>query len=543
MALSTLTPAIGNSSRVRINRLRQSNVIGTVTAIACDDTVLRATVRRSLTALLVLASAVPAVAPAVVLAGEAQLPLELSLEQALDLGLARSLSLAGRSVLLRQNEALLGLAQSRFLPKLDLLALGSYVQVGTSASQVSNLPLIGNLNLNLGANGYAVAQNTFGDLGLSLTFPLVDFGRGPQRQAAQPALAAARADRSEQQRSSRFAITAAYLDLQLADALLPVWQQALQLSLTLQRDAVAIRRRGLAARIDTLQARTLVERDRAGLSEARSQQQVARSALARLLNLPAEQVVRARDPLLPAQPWPLGLDLSLHRALEGRPLLEALAQQRQAQLQRQREARALMLPSVGLQLGGGYGGNTLNLPVLSGTAQATLGGIGSVSGSASSSGSLSGGFYNWGGFIGVRQPLFDGGISRSSAQLAGTLAELRQLELDQARQTIVQSVQTWYATHQAAADQIRATQAAVQAGEQAVRDAQLRYRAQVAPILEVLIAQRDLQAARSAQAVAIQRWNLSRAGLQLETGSSEPVATASSGFGPHETAPDPWARP
>lgn len=492
--------------------------------------------------MLVLVTALPALLPAVVLAGDDQLPLALTLEQALELGLQRSLSLAGRSLLVRQNEALVGLTQSRFLPKLDLLALGSYVQVGTSASQVSNLPLIGTLNLNLGANGYAVAQNTFGDLGLSLTVPLIDFGRGPQRQAAQAALAAARADRSEQQRSSRFAITAAYLDLQLADALLPVWQQALQLSLTLQRDAVAIRRRGLAARIDTLQARTLVERDRAGLSEARSQQQIARSALARLLDLPAAQGVRALDPLLPAPPWPLGLDGSLQRALEGRPLLEALAQQRQTQLQRQREARALMLPSVGLQLGAGYGGNTLNLPVLNGTAQASLGAIGGVSGSASSSGALSGGFYNWGGFIGVRQPLFDGGISRNAAQLAGTLAELRQLELDQARQTIVQSVQTWYATHQAAADQIRASQAAVQAGEQAVRDAQLRYRAQVAPILEVLIAQRDLQAARSAQAVAIQRWNLSRAGLQLETGA-EPAAAASSGSARHETAPDPRARP
>lgn len=482
---------------------------------------------RSLIPVLALAS--PVLAPAAVLASELPAPLELSLEQALQLGLERSLALAGSAVLVRQGEAQVGLAQTRFLPKLDLLAVGSYVQVGTSASQVSNLPLIGNLNLNLGANGYAVAQNTFGDLGLSLTFPLIDFGRGPQRQAAQAVLAAARAEGSEQQRGSRFAITAAYLDLQVADALLPVWQQALQLSQTLQRDAGAIRRRGLAARIDTLQARTLVERDRAGLSEARSQQQVARSALARLLNLPAEQAVRARDPLLPAQPWPLGLDDSLQRALAQRPLLEALAQQRQVQLQRQQEARAQMLPSVGLQLGAGYGGNSLNLPVLSGTAQASLGGVGSATASGSGSGSFSGGFYNWGGFIGLRQPLFDGGVSRESARLAGTLAELRQLDLDQARQTIVQNVQTWYATHQAAGEQIRAAQAAVQAGEQAVRDAQLRYRAQVAPILEVLIAQRDLQAARSAGAIAIQRWNLSRAGLLREAGSPDPAAEPAAG--------------
>jgi hypothetical protein len=33
-----------------------------------------------------------------------------------------------------------------------------------------------------------------------------------------------------------------------------------------------------------------------------------------------------------------------------------------------------------------------------------------------------------------------------------------------------------------------------------------------------LIAQRNLQVARSAEASAIYRWNLSRAGLELETG-------------------------
>ena len=448
--------------------------------------------------------------------------LELSLEQALSLGLERSLALAGSTVVVQQGQALVGLAQSRFLPRIDLLGLASYVQVGTSAAQVSNLPGIGNLNLNIGASGYALAQNSFGDLGLSLTYPLLDFARAPQRQAAQAALAAAQAEQSEQQRSTRFAVTAAYLDLQLADALVPVWQQSLALSLALQRDAVAIRRRGLASRLDTLQSEALVQHDRAGLSEAGQQQRIARSALARLLDLPVGQQLRARDPLTPTAPWTLPLMPTLERALADRPLLEALRQQRQLQRQRQREARALMLPSVGLQLGGGFGGNRLNLPVLNGTAQTSIGGIGGIGGigaTGSSSGSISGGFYDWGGFIGLRQPLFDGGLSRESARLAAGLAELKTIELQQARQTIVQSVETWYATHQAASEQIVACQAAVRAGEQAVRDAQLRYRAQVAPLTEVLIAQRDLQAARSALALAVQRLNLSRAGLVQQTGS------------------------
>jgi len=61
-----------------------------------------------------------------------------------------------------------------------------------------------------------------------------------------------------------------------------------------------------------------------------------------------------------------------------------------------------------------------------------------------------------------------------------------------------------------------------------VRDALLRYRAGIAPITELLLAQRNLQLSRSAQAAAIHRWNLSRAGLELETGLlQEPQATIS----------------
>mgnify|MGYP003332054364 len=51
-----------------------------------------------------------------------------------------------------------------------------------------------------------------------------------------------------------------------------------------------------------------------------------------------------------------------------------------------------------------------------------------------------------------------------------------------------------------------------------MRDALLRYRAGIAPITELLLAQRNLQVSRSAEAAAIHHWNLSRPGLELETG-------------------------
>ena len=142
------------------------------------------------------------------------------------------------------------------------------------------------------------------------------------------------------------------------------------------------------------------------------------------------------------------------------------------------------------------------------------------------SGSASGSFYDWGGVLALRQPLFDGGLTREAVALAKRRAQQSEVAIELAEQAITQQVETFYASHQAAGPQMRAAAAAARAGDEAVRDALLRYRAGVAPITELLIAQRNLQAARSAEAVAIHRWNLSRAGLELETGLPEPSAGA-----------------
>jgi outer membrane protein TolC len=127
--------------------------------------------------------------------------------------------------------------------------------------------------------------------------------------------------------------------------------------------------------------------------------------------------------------------------------------------------------------------------------------------------------------LSLRQPLFDGGLTRESTALARRRAEQSSLAIEQAQQAINQSVNTWYATHAASRQQMQAAAAAAKAGDEAVRDALLRYRAGIAPITELLLAQRNLQMARSAEATAVHRWNLSRAGLELETGLDPSTAS------------------
>ncbi len=445
-------------------------------------------------------------------------PLVLSRAQALELGLGGSLSLRAQGLTVEENQALVGLARSRFRPKLDLVALGTFAQVKTDVGFISNLPTIGDLNLNLGADSSALINNTFVNLGLILTMPLLDFGRGPLQQAAQADLQAARAAQAEQQRRSRFDILSRYLAAQLSAAQIPVWESSLSVSRRVLSDVNAIRRVGLAPRIDTYQAEALLQTDLQGLAEAQAQHDIALSALARVLNIPAETRVETGDPLQPDPAWSSSLSDSISQAMEQRPALESLIQLQQAQRARVQLARAGRLPSVGLLVGGGVSGDWLNVPNQSATPTLSSGSSSVILPTANTSGSASGSYVDWGAAITVRQPLYDGGLTRESIALAQRRAAQTEITVQQAQQAIIQSVETWFATHRAAASQTSAARAAITAGERSVQDAMLRYRAGLSPLTELLIAQRNLQVARSAEASAIYRWNLSRAGLELETG-------------------------
>ncbi len=445
-------------------------------------------------------------------------PLMLSRQQALELGLGASLSLRSQVLKVEENQALVGLARTRFRPKLDLVALGTFAQVNTDIGFISNLPTIGDLSLNLGADGSALINNTFVNLGLILRMPLLDFGRSPLKQAAQADLQAARAEQEEQQRRARFEILSRYLSAQLSAAQIPVWESSLALSRQLLRDVNAIRREGLAPRIDTYQAEALLQADLQGLAEAQAQHEIALSALARVLNLAAESRVEPADPLQTDPAWGHSLGDSLSKAVEQRPALESLSQLQQAQQANVQLARAGRLPSVGLLVGGGISGNWLNVPNLSTTPSVSSSGAGVTLPTVNTSGNASGSFVDWGAAISVRQPIFDGGLSRESIALAQRRAAQAEIALQQAQQAIIQNVETWFATHRAAAAQTAAARAAIVAGERSVQDALLRYRSGLSSLTELLVAQRNLQVARSAEALAIYRWNLSRAGLELETG-------------------------
>ena len=240
------------------------------------------------------------------------------------------------------------------------------------------------------------------------------------------------------------------------------------------------------------------------------------SSLARALNLPPKTQVRTSEPLQLVKAWPLSFDESLSRSIKNRPLLDAIASKTKIQLAKVAEAKSESLPKVGLLLGAGINGDWLSVPVLN--QRMTINGAGAIAPSGNASGSASGQFYDWGAVLSFRQPLFDGGLAKQSAALAQHRAEQSDLELQEAKQAITQSVVTWFNNYRSSQLQLQSANAAVKAGHQALRDGLLRYRAGIAPLTELLLIQRNLQVAEGAYNTAIHRYNIARFGLEFETG-------------------------
>ena len=431
---------------------------------------------------------------------------------------------------LERSAAAESFSRSQRWPRLDLVGSASGTQVGTSIGVITNLPTFGDLSFGLGQNGYAVLQSLFAGGGVVLSANLLPISEGWQVAAAVSGRQAAGRQLSENERQVRFELESTYRELQLRQALVPVWETALQASTALERDVRQIHAKGLAARIDVWRARALRAGDAQGLITAQAQQRAVQGRLAELLGLPLEEPPLAADAIASLEsPWPLSLQATLERALKDRPLLEALQLQERASLQRAKAARASLLPSLSLVAGAGINTNRIDVPVLQTAGRIQAGPDNVTLPTIDTPSTLQGNFYDWGGLLQLRQPLFDGGRARDGATLAEREAAVLAADTDLARRRIRSTVQDTWQQLQASPARIASAQEAVAAAERALRDAQLRYRAQVEPLTEVLLVQRDLQANKAALLTAQTEQAIGRAVLGRETGEKAPGVI---GYGP-----------
>ncbi len=474
----------------------------------------------------------------------------LSLGEVLREGLPVSARLRRSGLQVSRDAALSGLSRSLLNPRLNLIGSASYTQVGTSIGLITGLPTLGDLSLSLDQTGYAVLQNSFASAGLVLDLNLLPLQQLAQLAAARSLQQGSQATLRESERQARFELVSTYRQLQLNQALVPVWTAALEASSSLLADVQAFRRNGLAARIDTLRAQALVASDRQGLTEVQAQLASQQARLAILLQRPPQSAITASDPIVEQAPWSADLARTLEWALGHRPLLEAFRYQQRAQRQQARAALAGRFPSLGLVAGVGFSGDRLVAPVLQ--QQTTLQGPVTLPlPSTDQNATLSGSFYNWGAALLLRQPLWDGGRSGRESAVAERQADLIASDEQLARQQISQDVSSAWNALQSAPQAIAAARLRVDAQERALRDARLRFRSQIDPLSEVLLVQRDLEAARASLASVLTRQALDQAVLERETGvvnadvpvAAGPAASASGAVRPPSAAFPPGLPP
>ncbi len=414
-----------------------------------------------------------------------------------------------------QSDADVRVVGSSYLPKVDLLGIAGYTAVGGSLAVVGGLNLFSTYLANTGSGGFD-AQNLLGNVGLAIRYDLVDFGRASRQSAVELLRDSNWAALAEQERQVRFSATAAYRQLQLSEALIPVWEDALAASTRLRENVTRLLQKGLVARLDLLRTEAMQANDRQGLVRAQVTRQAAQARLVNLLALTAGDRLRAADPIRLQGTWPYPLDRTLTLALEERPLLRTLERLQQSQDRQAEAAIATLYPSVQVLAGGGITGGLISG---SGGQSGTTGTpLGSITLGGSAGGQANGTFYDAGALLLVRQPLYDGGLAASLADGARARSRGLSADLDQARRQITQDVTDSWSQLQAQQAAVSAAEAALSANERAYRDAQLRYRANVADFLELMLAKRDLTAAQAGLYEAITTSNLAFDNLQRETG-------------------------
>lgn len=287
----------------------------------------------------------------------------------------------------------------------------------------------------------------------------------------------------------RLDVTDAYYDLQETDELVRIDRSALEQALQSLRDAQALERAGVGTRFSVLEAEVDVANARQELFQSLSDQQVARRAMVRLLNLSQVINVMAADEVEVDDLWELSLEDSILLAFQNRAELEQLLVQRDISEQlRQAELAALG-------------------PQVSAFARYDMQDLLDETNTASDRETYQ---------VGIQASLrlYDGGAARAAARQEELNIQIAENNFTDTRNQIRFQVEQAYYELQANYASIQTASLAVETAAEALRLARLRFQAGVETQTDVLLAQTDLTRAEVNRLQAILGYNRSLASLR-----------------------------
>ena len=252
---------------------------------------------------------------------------------------------------------------------------------------------------------------------------------------------------------------------------------------------------GLAPQIDTLRAQVQLQMQQNTLIVAQNDLEKQRIALARVIGLPVQQKFRLVN-RVPYHPIPnVGLDTAYEQALQTRSDYQsALALLRAAELNRS-AAWKEYLPSLGAS--GEYG---------------VLGFTPSSLGPA----------YTLGATLQI--PVFQGGKVRADVQQAEAVLKQRQAQVDNLKAGIEQDVQDAILDLKAAAQAVEVATTGLKLAQQTLEQSQDRFAAGVTNNVEVIQAQQQLASANDQYIASLYAHNIAKVLLARAIGNAEQLA-------------------
>ncbi|MDZ7967022.1 MAG: TolC family protein [Nostoc sp. DedSLP03] len=281
--------------------------------------------------------------------------------------------------------------------------------------------------------------------------------------------------------------TTLYYDLQQADQLVRINQSAVINAQASLRDTQAREQAGVGTRFDVLQAQVNLANSQQQLTNAISQQQIARRQLATLLSLSQSVDITASDPVQLAGLWSQTVEQSIVQAFQNRPELQQYLAQRNISEQQRRQALSQLGPQVSLV------GNYNLLDRYNDGASITDGYSVGLQGNLT---------------------LFEGGAARARAAQSRANIAIAETQFASQRDQIRFDVEQYYAQLQSNLNNVQTSSVALNQAREALNLARLRFQAGVGTQTEVIDAENDLTRAEGNRVTAILDYNRALANLQ-----------------------------
>ncbi|WP_335337706.1 TolC family protein [Nostoc piscinale] len=405
----------------------------------------------------------------------------ITLEQALEVARRNNRELQISVLQLERSRAALREAQAALYPTLDLNA-------DITRSQSASSQLQDTLNGRAGLSSNSDEPSTGFNGQAQLTYNIYTSGR---RQAAiKEAEEQVRFNELDVERQSeeiRLNVSTQYYDLQEADEQVRINQSAVENAQASLRDAEALERAGVGTRFDVLRSQVNLANAQQDLTNAISNQLIARRQLVTTLSLPQDITISAADTVQLAGLWNRSLEESIVLAFQNRPELQQQLAQRNISEQQRRQALAA------------------NLPQLSFIANYNL--LDQFDDSVSITDGYS---------VGVRASwnLFDGGAARARASQARANKAIAETNFAEQRNQIRFQVEQAFSTQRSNLDNVQTANTALEQAREALRLARLRFQAGVGTQTDVINSETDLTRAEGNRVTAILNYNRALARLQ-----------------------------